>query len=174
MFNDRKISLSVRAPAGVAIAGGAVLPLAPSLAGAASVRKEFIVEAPPEFVWAALRDFGALHTRLARGFVSDTKLDADARLVTFVNGYEAREILVDLDDDRMRLAYSAVGGRLTAHSASAQVFAESGGRTRFVWAADFLPNDVEPVISGMMDDGVAAMKKTLEEDAAGARFRLPK
>ncbi|MEE2689925.1 MAG: SRPBCC family protein [Pseudomonadota bacterium] len=165
----RTVNLSdaaLKSLVGVAIAGGAVLPLAPSLAQAASVRKEFVIEAPPEFVWDALRDFGALHTRLARGFVSNTRIDGDARLVSFVNGLEAREVLVDLDDERMRLVYSAIGGRLTAHSASAQLYPESPGRTRFVWTADFLPNELEPVISSMMDDGVAAMKKTLEEDAA--------
>lgn len=152
---------------GVALAGGAVLPLAPSLASAASVRKEFVVEAPPAAVWDALRDFGAVHERLARGFVTDTKLDGDARIVTFANGTEARELLVDLDDERMRLVYSAISPRLAAHSASAQLFPEGENATRFVWMADFLPNELKPYIDAQMDAGAAAMKETLEEDAGG-------
>lgn len=151
----------------VALAGGAVLPLAPSLASAASVRKEFVVDAPPAVVWEALRDFGAVHERLARGFVLDTRLDGvDARIVKFANGSEARELLVDIDDDAMRLVYAAVSPRLVAHSASAQLFPEGKRATRFVWIADFLPNDLEPYIDGQMELGAAAMKQTLEEDAS--------
>jgi hypothetical protein len=153
---------------GVAVAGGAVLPLAPSLANAASVRKEFVVEAPPAFVWEALRDFGAVDKRLARGFVVSSRLEGEARVIVFANGSEARELLVDLDDDALRLVYSAVSPRLLAHSASAQLFPEDGNRTRFVWTADFLPNDLKPYIDGQMEAGAAAMKKTLEEDTASA------
>lgn len=151
---------------GVALAAGAVLPLAPSLANAASVRKEVVIEAPPDFVWDALRDFGALHTRLARGFVVDTKMDGEARIVSFANGTEARELLVELDDDAMRLVYAVDNERLVAHSASARLFPEGEHATRFVWIADFLPNEMEPYISGQMDAGIAAMKQTLEEDAS--------
>ena len=64
----------------------------------ASIHKEIIIDASPDDVWDALRDFGALHTRLVPGFVTDTKLDGDARIVTFANGTVAREILVDCDD----------------------------------------------------------------------------
>ena len=64
----------------------------------ASIHKEIIIDASPDHVWDALRDFGALHTRLVPGFVTDTRLDGDARIVTFANGTVAREILVDCDD----------------------------------------------------------------------------
>src|SRR4051794_8779032 len=61
----------------------------------ASIHKEILIDATPADVWDALRDFGALHTRLAPGFVLDTKLDGEARIVTFANGNVARELLVD-------------------------------------------------------------------------------
>ena len=53
-----------------------------------------------------MRDFGALHTRLVPGFVIDTQLDGDARIVTFANGTVAREQLVDCDEARRRLVYA--------------------------------------------------------------------
>ena len=56
-----------------------------------SIRKEFLVDADAATVWAALRDFGAVHQRLAKGFVVDSKLDGDVRTVTFANGMTARE-----------------------------------------------------------------------------------
>jgi carbon monoxide dehydrogenase subunit G len=126
----------------------------------ASVRCDFVVERPPEYVWEAVRDFGALHRRLVPGFVTAVELEGTTRTVTFANGTQARELLVDSDDRARRLVYAVVGGRLTAHSASVQVFAEGKG-TRIVWIADFLPNELQPYIAGQMDEAVKAMKKAL-------------
>lgn len=131
----------------------------------ASITKEFFIDADPADVWDALRDFGALHTRLVPGFVTDTKLDGDARIVTFSNGSTAREMLVDCDERRRRLAYAIVSERIRQHSASAQVIDE-GGRTRFVWITDVLPNEIAPYIDAQMDLGVAAMQKALGRNAA--------
>ena len=128
----------------------------------ASIRKEIIVEARPENVWAAVRDIGALHKRLVPGFVVDTRLEADARIVTFGNGMVVRELIVDLDDEARRLAWSARGGRLTHHNASVQVFAEGAGRTRLVWIADLLPNELAGDVRAMIDQAAAIMKPTLE------------
>jgi Polyketide cyclase / dehydrase and lipid transport len=55
----------------------------------ASVRREILIDAPTADVWSALRDFGALHERLVPGFVVDTSLDGDVRVVTFFNGARA-------------------------------------------------------------------------------------
>jgi len=132
----------------------------------ASIHKEILIDASPDHVWDALRDFGALHTRLVPGFVTDTKLDGDARIVTFSNGTVAREILVDCDDSKRRLVYAIVSERIKQHSASAQVFAESDGRTRFVWIADVLPNEIAPYMDAQMDLGLLAMQKALGRSAA--------
>ena len=93
----------------------------------ASIQKDIIIDANPDDVWDALRDFGALHTRLVPGFVTDTRLDGDARIVTFANGTVAREILVDCDDNKRRLVYAIISERIKQHSASAQVFDEGDG-----------------------------------------------
>jgi hypothetical protein len=130
----------------------------------ASIHKEMYVDATPDDVWAAFRNVGAIHTRLARGFVTDTKLEGDTRIVTFANGIVARERIIDIDDGRRRLAYSVVEGRPTHHHATFQVFAEGAG-SRIVWIADLLPNELKPAIEGMMDHGMTAMKSTLESAA---------
>ena len=87
----------------------------------ASIRREIVIEARPADVWDAIRDVGAVHTRLAPGFVTDTKMDGDARIVTFGNGLVARELIVDVSEDARRLVWAVVGGRLTHHNASLQV-----------------------------------------------------
>ena len=135
----------------------------------ASIRKETLVAAHPESAWDAVRDVGALHTCLVPGFVVDCRLERDARIVTFANGLVARELIVDIDDAARRLVWAVVGGRPTHHNASMQVFAEEGGRSRVVWIADLLPNDLAGPIGGMMEQGMRAMKETLERsEMAGA------
>ena len=129
----------------------------------ASIHKELTINAPPERIWDAVRDVGAIHTRLARQFVLDTRIDGDSRLVTFAGGTVVRERIVDVDDRARRLAYSVVEWRATHHNASIQVFPDGDGRSRIVWIADLLPNELADQMSGMMEQGCAAMKRTLEE-----------
>lgn len=128
----------------------------------ASIRREIVLEARPDDVWDAVRDIGALHERLVPGFVVDTRLEEGARIVTFGNGMVVREVIVDIDDAARRLVWSARGGRLTHHNASAQVFPDGEGRTRFVWIADLLPHELAGDVRAMIEQGLAAMKKTLE------------
>src|SRR4051794_7865092 len=99
----------------------------------ASIHKEILIDASPGDVWDALRDWGALHERLAPGFVVDTRLDGDDRTVTFFNGAVVRELLVDLDKEARRLAWSIVDGPYTHHNGSAQVLPDGNSGTRFVW-----------------------------------------
>ena len=127
----------------------------------ASIHREILIHAAPDAVWDALRDVGAVHTRLARGFVTDVQMEEGARVVTFANGMKARELIVDVDDERRRVAWSVVGGRMTHHNASAQVFADGAG-SRFVWIADLLPHELKPAIAAMIEQGLAAIKRTLE------------
>ena len=134
----------------------------------ASIHREIQVEVPAERVWDAIRDVGAIHTRLAPGFVVDTRLEAGARMVTFGSGVVARELIVDVDDDARRLVWAVVGGKMTHHNASLQVFADGEGRSRVVWIADLLPNEVAPAIAAMIEQGMAVMKKTLELQPARA------
>ena len=72
----------------------------------ASIRREMLVEARSGDIWDAIRDVGAVHTRLAPGFVVDTRLEAGARVVTFGNGLVARELIVDVDDQAQRLVWA--------------------------------------------------------------------
>src|SRR3954470_7257349 len=101
----------------------------------ASVSKEIETDARPQEVWAAIRDIGALHTRLVPGFVIATRVEPGARIVTFGNGMEIREPIVDVDDEARRLVWSAEGAGTTHYNASVQVFEEVGGGSRVVWIA---------------------------------------
>jgi hypothetical protein len=132
----------------------------------ASIHKDIPLDAHPNDVWSAVRDFGAVHQRLVPGFVLDSKLDGDARIVTFSNGTVARELLVDRDDAWRRLVYAVVSERIKQHSASVQVFADGEARTRLVWIVDVLPHEIAPYIDAQMDQAALAMQKAFKRDAA--------
>jgi len=76
----------------------------------ATIRKAIFTAARPDLVWDALRDVGALHTRLVPGFVTDTRLEPGARIVTFGNGLVVREAIVTVDAAERRVVWSASGG----------------------------------------------------------------
>jgi hypothetical protein len=80
----------------------------------ASIHKDISIDAHPNDVWEAVRDFGAVHQRLVPGFVLESRLDGDARIVTFANGTVARELLVDCDEARRRLVYAGLDRRRAA------------------------------------------------------------
>jgi len=126
-----------------------------------SIHSEILIEARAQDVWDAVRDVGAVHRRLARDFVTDTRLEPGARVVTFANGLVVRELIVDIDESRRRVAYSVVGGTPTHHNASMQVFAE-GERSRLVWITDVLPDEVAGNFRAMIEQGAQAMKRTLD------------
>ena len=128
----------------------------------ATVVKHIHTRARVGDAWAAIRDIGALHTRLVPGFVTATRLEPGARVVTFANGMVIREPIITLDDTGMRLVWSAEGGRSTHYNAAAQVIAEPDGTARVIWTADFLPKEIAPEIDAAMSAGAAVMKRTLD------------
>jgi carbon monoxide dehydrogenase subunit G len=132
----------------------------------ASLHRDIPIDARPEEVWAAVRDFGAVHRRLAPGFALDAHLDGDARVVTFANGNVARELLVDCDDTRQRLVYAVISERVKHYNASVQVIADGEARSRLIWIVDLLPNEIAPYIAGQMDQAAPAMQKALHRDRA--------
>jgi Polyketide cyclase / dehydrase and lipid transport len=126
----------------------------------ASIRLEMSLRADPVKVWDAVRDVGAIHTRLAPDFVTNVEMEEGARIVTFANGMVARELLVDCDDERRRLVYAVISERVTQHSASIQVVADGETRCRMIWITDLLPHTIAPYVSSQMDLGAAAVQKS--------------
>lgn len=136
----------------------------------ASITKEIITKAGRNEVWDAIRDIGALHTRLVPGFVTATALIPGGRRVTFGNGMTIDEPIIDCDDDASRLVWTAVGDQLPFrhYNASVQVFEHKGG-SRVVWTADLLPDEAAPTVEAMMAQGMEVMARTLDRAAGASR-----
>jgi len=132
----------------------------------ASIRKHIQIEASPDKVWDALRDVGALHTRLVPGFVIDTRMEGAARIVTFGNGRVAREEIVSVDATRRRVCWAILDAPFRHYNAAAWVEPDINGGTHFVWTADLLPDELAGQVGEMMRAGLEVVKKTLERTAA--------
>ena len=128
----------------------------------ATLHKDIFIQARAEQIWDAVRDVGALHTRLVPGFVRATRVEGQTRVVTFANGAVVREPIVSVDDERRRMAWTSEGGSTTHYNAVLQVFAEGSG-TRVVWTIDLLPDERAEPVAAMQDLGLAAMKRTFEK-----------
>lgn len=137
------------------------------VSGMASIHIERLIDAPADQVWDAIRDVGAVHTRLVPGAIVDTVLEGDARIVTLASGTVLREVLVDLDDVRRRFVYSIRSEKLTHHNGSNQIFDDGEGRCRFVWIVDVLPDAVADTIREMMNGSADIVKATMEQAAQG-------
>src|SRR4051794_32017171 len=122
----------------------------------ATIRTEAHIDAPAAAVWDALADWGALHTRLVPGFVTDCHLDGEDRIVTFASGLTVREVLISRDDEQMRLVWSIVDGPYAHHNGAAQVIAEGSG-CRFVWTTDLLPHAATAPTRAAMEEGTRAL-----------------
>lgn len=139
----------------------------------ASIHREIIIDASPERVWSAVRDVGAVHERLVPGVLVDGHRDGDHRVVTFAGGAVVRELIVDVDDDRRRVAYAVMDSPLHAvhHQASMQVVDgdEGTGGSRLLWITDVAPDELASPIADLMDQGAEAMQCRLGPAAAAAQ-----
>jgi hypothetical protein len=129
----------------------------------ASIRREVHIQAAPEQVWDAVRDVGALHTRLCPEFVVDTRMEADdVRLVTFANGRQARELIVSVDDDERRVCWAIIDDPFLHYNGAAQVTPLGDGTCQLTWLSDLLPNELTPTVTSMIEAGIAAIKRAQE------------
>jgi hypothetical protein len=128
----------------------------------ASIRKQIALNNSASRVWDAVRDFHAVHTRVAPGFLLDNKPEDGARVLTFANGAVFREFLVDRDEQERRLAYAIPQQPFTTYSAAVQIFDDGVGKSRLAWTVGFLPNELTENIETQMDAAMKVMKPTLE------------
>ena len=128
----------------------------------ASIYKEVNLAVNAATAWAALREPGNAATLFAPVLV-DGAMDGDTRTLRFANGMVIEERIIDVDDARRRIAYTAVKGTpMTHHNASMQIVDEGPQRCRFVWITDVLPDEIAAAIQPLIDQGTLSLKSNLE------------
>lgn len=125
----------------------------------ATLRQDIDLDIAPDDAWDALRDFGALHERLVKGFVTACEAKGNERVITFANGMTVREVLVGTDDEHRRLTYAIPEG--FAHYQGTAWIVPTDTGCRFVWHVDLLPDERAGDVAEMMVHGAAAISRTL-------------
>lgn len=129
----------------------------------ASIISTLSTAAALDDVWDAIRDVGALHTRLVPGFVVATGLADGIRRVTFANGMEVVEPIVSVDDEHHRLVWTVQSGVSRHYNGALHATAGAAGGTEVTWTVDVLPDELAPTIAANMDAGMAAMQRSLDQ-----------
>jgi hypothetical protein len=133
----------------------------------ASIYRELAVDVGADTAWAALRLVGDAH-KLFAPVLADAQLDGDTRTVRFANGMILHERILDLDDEKRRVAYTAVDGPgMTYHHASMQIVSAGPDRCLFVWITDFLPQGIRGNLVPLIEQGSNALKTNLENGKTG-------
>lgn len=130
----------------------------------ATVCVDVVVDVPAQQVWDAIADVGAVHRRLLPGRVVETRIQDDVRILTMPDGAEVRELIVAIDHDLRRMAYTVRDGQrlpLTYHHASFQVF-DRGEQSQIVWLTDVLPHALAGAVRARVERGIVEMKEVLE------------
>lgn len=74
--------------------------------------------------------------------------------------------MISSDDEHHRLAWTIVDGPWTHHSGSVELFADSDGRTSFVWTTDILPHEAADATAELVDKACEHIRTTLEQNYA--------
>jgi uncharacterized protein YndB with AHSA1/START domain len=121
------------------------------------------IHAPAERVWKALAATGEAHRAFA-GVLTDCRLEGeDLRVATFANGMVAKERIVSVEPQRMRIAYGVIESQFVHHSASMQVVASGDAECEFIWIADVLPHAAAASITPLMEQGARALRVAMEK-----------
>lgn len=135
----------------------------------ACIHREAVIDVGAEEAWAVLRNTGEARTAFAPVLTGSHEADG-IRTVDFANGMQLRERILDVSDERRRVAYAALDAPgLTYHHASMQIDIAGPGRCRFVWITDFLPADAAEALTPLIDRGTQALKHNLEASVAAPR-----
>ena len=128
----------------------------------ASIYTQTTLEVDSETAWTALRHVEDAH-KLFAPVLTDGRLNGDTRTVTFANGMVVRERILDVDNERKRVAYTVLDGPgMMYHHASMQIVDAGGGRCRFIWITDFLPGDLAQTLTPLIEQGTDALKRNLD------------
>ena len=133
---------------------------------------DFELDLPASQAWELIADFGS-PPRIAPGFVRGCVVEGDERIVTFESDMVVRERLITSDPERRRLSYCVVGEPFQHHNASMQVIALGCERSVIRWTADMAPQELQPLVQSMMEEGARAIVAEQHRRAA-AEGKAPK
>jgi hypothetical protein len=128
-----------------------------------SIIREFAIGADPEKAWAALSNVGAVNELIT--FLGPVTLDGDVRKVDMGEYGVIEELIVSVDDDLRRVAYSVQKSPwdLAHHHSTMQILPPGDGADGAVmsWVVDLLPESAADEFASGLDGAVEAIKQSL-------------
>lgn len=126
----------------------------------ATIYREVDLDADAEEAWRQLADVGAVNKLI--DYLGPVTVDGDRRSCSLGDQGELNELIVTVDQDRRRLAYSIRESPLnfTHHSASWQV-TPAGDKSRLVWITDVKPDSVAPALEELIDQTADSIQRNL-------------
>lgn len=125
----------------------------------ASIVREFTVATPAADVWAAVADVGAVNQLI--DYLGEVTVDGDVRSCRLGDAGTLEELIVSLDHDVRRLAYTIQSSPFgfAHHHASMQVTAVDRGTSRLTWITDIAPDPLAEVVTEPIDAAVASIQR---------------
>jgi hypothetical protein len=125
----------------------------------ATIYREVDLDAHADEAWRRLADVGAVDKLI--DYLGPVTVDGDRRSCSLGDQGELNELIVTVDHDRRRLAYSIRESPLkfTHHSASWQVTPE-GDKSRLVWITDVKP-DSAAALEALIDQTADSIQRNL-------------
>jgi carbon monoxide dehydrogenase subunit G len=128
----------------------------------ATIYREFDVEAPVHKVWEAISDVGAVNKLIT--FLGEVTLVGDRRTCELGDMGKLEELIVTVDEENRRVAYSIRESpfNMLHHSASMQTFPNGNDGSKFVWITDVYPDEAAgPQLVDAVDASVESIKAAL-------------
>ena len=127
----------------------------------ATIHRDFPVDAPPEKAWAALRDVGRVNELIT--FLGEVTVEGDRRTCSLGDLGTLDELIVSVDDETRRLAYTIRESPFgfEHHHASMQITENGGSGARFLWTTDVKPDAAAAALSEAIDGAVESLRATL-------------
>ncbi len=126
----------------------------------ASVRREVVVAAPADAVWAVVGRPDLLHLWFP-GVVACT-VDGHRRTITLATGVTQHEAILTNDPVQRRFQYRAVGGLFREHLASVDVVSLGADRCLVTYASDADPATLAVVLGGATAGALAELRRQVE------------
>jgi Polyketide cyclase / dehydrase and lipid transport len=130
-----------------------------------TIYRETRINAPVDDVWSALGDVGAIDRLI--DFLGEVTLDGENRSCELRDGGFMKELIVAVDSELRRVAYSFAESPFdfSHHHASMQALPDGDG-TKFVWWTDFQPADNAAGLTEAIDAAVVSIERAFARQDA--------
>jgi hypothetical protein len=128
----------------------------------ATVRREIIIDRPPDVVWARVGDAAGLHSWFP-GIVT-SPVEGRVRTITTGAGLPLPEEIITIDPILRRFQYRVTSPLLAHHLGTIDVFDLLDGRSLVAYSTDCEPDAMALIIGGATGGALAELRRQLESD----------